>query len=144
MIPRVRNKSVKNQHVEPEYEKIEAKEKVLEENENQEAMEMNQNVNKKSSDTESQNFVVGDVSDEDIDLEDLEEVTVTNGQTEGAPVNVEIQDYQGGGLGPTQLIQVNLPLSQIITSSLPSSTPPVSEMSDQANQEYQEICSFFQ
>ena len=116
--------------------------------ESQGAMEMDPNVNKinkKDLDTESQNYGAGDVSEEDIDLDDLEEVTVTNGQTEGVPVNVEIQDYQAAGLGPSQLIQVNLPLSQIITSSLPSSTPPVlSELSDQANQEYQEICSFFQ
>ena len=121
MIPRERKKSVKDQ----------------EEMDGQGAMEMGHQ-------TESQNAVVGDISEEDIDLEDLEEVTVTNGQTGGAPVNVELQDYLGAGPGPSQLIQVNLPLSQIISSSLPSSPPPVSDLSDHAHQEYQEICSFFQ
>ena len=87
---------------------------------------MDQNVEKKDLDTEGQ----GEVSEEDIDLEDLEEVTETNVN----PVNVEIP-----APGPSQLMQVNLPLSQILTSSHPSSSPP----SDQVHQEYQEICSFF-
>ena len=136
---------VREKKKKPENGNIEASERVKKEKEKQGAIEMDQNVNKKNFDNESQNYGVGDVSEEDIDLEDLEEVTVTSSKTEGegapAPVNVEIQ---AGGLGPTQLIQVNLPLSQILTSSLPSSPPPVSELSDQANQEYQEICSFFQ
>ena len=105
-------------------------------------MEMDPNIYKKVMNTESPKNVAGDVSEEeeDIDLDDLEEVPLINGQTEGGPLN----------LVPTQLIEMNFPLSQIISSSLPSSittsttsTPPVSELSDPAHQEYQEICSFF-
>ena len=145
MIIRERKKPVRNQDVDSENENIEASADVEEEKEDQEAMEMDENINKKGFATDSQICGVGDVfeEEEDIDLDDLEEVT------EGVPFNVEIQDHQAAGLVPTQMIEVNFPLSQIISSSsLPSSTttstPPVSELSDQAHQEYQEICSFFQ
>ena len=118
-------------------ENIEAVEKIEEAQKDHGGMEMDQNVNKKDFDAEGQNGGVEVMSDEeDIDLDDLEEVEVGNGQTARDPERVEIQDYPAPG--PGQLMQVNLPLSEIITSS-----PPVSELSDQVHQEYQEICSFF-
>ena len=136
MISRERKKPIQNQAVHSENKNMAASEKA---EEDQGTMEMDPNIYKKVMITESPKNVAGDVSEEeeDIDLDDLEEVPVINGQTEGGPLN----------LVPSQLIEMNFPLSQIISSSLPSSTtnstPLVSELSDPAHQEYQEICSFF-
>ena len=66
--------------------------------------------------------------EEDIDLNDLEEVTFNDMLPVRGPVIREVSERQE----VPSVIQVTLPLSQIIVSS-----PVVSE------QEYQEVCSFF-
>ena len=66
--------------------------------------------------------------EEDIDLNDLEEVTFNDMLPVRGPVIREVSERQEA----PSVIQVTLPLSQIIVSS-----PVVSE------QEYQEVCSFF-
>ena len=128
----------------PEVEKYVSQEDSLAKNENIEIEivgESAQEVTEKSF--SNKNFEMKneiDSDEEDIDLNDLEEVTFTNGLPARAPVIREAKelftDYQDPA--PTQLTQVNFPLNQILSSSslLQTITEP-----DQ--KEYQDICSFF-
>ena len=91
--------------------------------------------------TKKENFENEIEDEEDIDLDDLEEVSFTNGLPARAPVVREAKDlftdYQAPT--PTQLIQVSLPLNQILATS----TALVQTNTDPDQKDYQDICSYF-